>query len=314
MKDLSIYVGIVIQNNDPEQVGRVKVFVPGITNTIEGNWNGDLIGEDGSLIAVDKSFSLTSDPDFKPILVELQEDLPWASSATSIFGGDVSTITTGGLSEVLERPSNAIYFIPPIDKFENEKYTPGDYSGTPAGTFSIPSVGSHVYVFFKGGDLNHPVYFASAHNSADWSSIYGINYPTDYENAESPTSTYENKHVINTTKHTLEFIDSDEKEEIKLSHFSGSNIQILNDYTSKFTVKDDYTLVQENRFETVGKDLSITVGGNIVITNGGGTITIDSGGNIKIECSGTMDLNSGGAMNITAGGNMKLSAPKIDLN
>ena len=32
------YVGIVVQNNDPEQSGKIKVFVPHITATVYKKW------------------------------------------------------------------------------------------------------------------------------------------------------------------------------------------------------------------------------------------------------------------------------------
>ena len=32
------YVGIVVQNNDPTQRGRVKVFVPHVTPTVYNKW------------------------------------------------------------------------------------------------------------------------------------------------------------------------------------------------------------------------------------------------------------------------------------
>ena len=34
-----LYRGIVIQNNDPQQIGRVKVYVPGINLNQTKNWN-----------------------------------------------------------------------------------------------------------------------------------------------------------------------------------------------------------------------------------------------------------------------------------
>ena len=32
------YIGIVIQNNDPDQAGKVKVFVPHISPTVYNQW------------------------------------------------------------------------------------------------------------------------------------------------------------------------------------------------------------------------------------------------------------------------------------
>ena len=33
------YLGIVVQNNDPEKRGRLKVFVPHVTPTVYNKWN-----------------------------------------------------------------------------------------------------------------------------------------------------------------------------------------------------------------------------------------------------------------------------------
>ena len=35
------YKGIVIQNNDPKQMGRVKVYVPEVMTTLYKDWNSD---------------------------------------------------------------------------------------------------------------------------------------------------------------------------------------------------------------------------------------------------------------------------------
>jgi hypothetical protein len=37
----SIYLGIIVQNNDPQRRGRVKVFVPHLSPTIYEDWVGD---------------------------------------------------------------------------------------------------------------------------------------------------------------------------------------------------------------------------------------------------------------------------------
>ena len=33
------YLGIVVQNNDPEKRGRLKVFVPHVSSTVYANWD-----------------------------------------------------------------------------------------------------------------------------------------------------------------------------------------------------------------------------------------------------------------------------------
>jgi len=45
--------------------------------------------------------------------------------------------------------------------------------GSPVGTFSIPNAGSKVWVFFNGGDVQRPVYFAQVPNPGDISALHG---------------------------------------------------------------------------------------------------------------------------------------------
>lgn len=283
MADFSIYTGIVVQNNDPDKIGRVKVFVPGITNTVYDNWNGS---------AEDKEFSFI-DGSLLPILDQVRQDLPWAVCATGLFGGDTSKLNDNETPVDLSRPSDALVQSPPTDAFDKSYYTPGDYSGTSAGKYSIPNVGAHVFIFFKRGNTNFPVYFASSHSQEEWSAIFKDQYPSDYENTRSATQPYQNKHVINSSKHTLEFIDGDDVEEVKLSHFSGSNIQMLNDYISKYAVKDDLSLIENDKFETIKKNMNLDVGETINITVGNGTtITVNGDGTISVNASTSVTITT----------------------
>jgi phage gp45-like len=45
--------------------------------------------------------------------------------------------------------------------------------GSAVGTFSTPVPGSKVFVFFMGGDVQKPVYFAQAINPSDIKAITG---------------------------------------------------------------------------------------------------------------------------------------------
>lgn len=280
--EFTLYEGIVIQNNDPSKMGRVKVFVPGISNTIYENFNDTI---------TDKEFS-GIDGDLLAILGQLKEDLPWAYRATTIFGGDNGELSHNRGKRSLERPSDDKVKSPPSDSFGKSVYTPADYSDTCGGLYSIPSVGSHVYVFFKLGNTSYPVYFASSHGIDDYSKIFKDNYPSDYENEEKATESYTNKHVLNTSKHSLEFIDSDGIEAVNLSHFSGSNIQFLNEYVSKYCVKDDLTLIEGDKYETVKKNIKLDVGETI-------NITVGSGVTITVNGDGTINVNADTGLNIT---------------
>lgn len=76
------YKGIVIQNDDPEKMGRVKVFVPEISMTLYEAWNKDR--------DKDKKFTHLGsnlESDLKPdILQRLKNALPWGIVKQPIFG------------------------------------------------------------------------------------------------------------------------------------------------------------------------------------------------------------------------------------
>ena len=151
------------------------------------------------------------------------------------------------------------------------------------------------------------------------------------ENNRDSSADYSQKHVMNSTKHTFEFIDTDDSEELKLSHFCGSNIQMLNDYTSSFTVGDRLSLILKNEYYTVkmdrfghtvgkyeeiiDKDVNTTIGANntIAITENQ-DITI--GGNQNTAIEGNQDITIGGNLNITVTGTITITtgSSKITMN
>ena len=53
--------------------------------------------------------------------------------------------------------------------------------GTPQGTFSIPRCGSRVWIFFHGGDIQKPVYFAYSLVPTDHKNFYGNYEPVNNE-------------------------------------------------------------------------------------------------------------------------------------
>lgn len=89
-----IYLGVVEDNIDPENMGRCRIRILGL-HSPEKIYNG----EEGMAIT----------------------DLPWATPANPIQGGSISGLGWSG----------------------------------------VPVLGSHVAVFFIGGDHNYPVYFAT---------------------------------------------------------------------------------------------------------------------------------------------------------
>lgn len=79
------YLGMVINNNDPEFRGRIQVFVPHIMPTLYEGWNQN--GEDITINCVGDNMAqgLTS-----PIVNKLKQILPWAEAASPVVGQGVS--------------------------------------------------------------------------------------------------------------------------------------------------------------------------------------------------------------------------------
>lgn len=75
----NVYIGIVVNNQDWENRGRVQVFIPHLSNTLYKGWNES--GEDIKF----KSFeSSVFTPD---IISRLTDVLPWSEMAMPFFGG-----------------------------------------------------------------------------------------------------------------------------------------------------------------------------------------------------------------------------------
>jgi len=111
-----MYRGYVVDDEDPRDIGRVKIRIPGVYRKEVDN-----------------------------------EDIPWAIPASGLT-------RSGGNNMKPERST---------DLTEKELTTAFNKTGT-GGFFTIPSRGSHVWVFFDQGHHMHPVYFACATHEDDW--------------------------------------------------------------------------------------------------------------------------------------------------
>ena len=320
-----MYLGIVVQNNDPDKRGRVKIYIPHISVNVYESWYKN---------NVDKSFTFPGgniDSDLSKIIEPLKLVLPWSSPALPLVGAtgtgrynshldhgsisDSSNLkTTQENSDVVDLESKYNLNISgvgesPGRKYETESmrlgdafstslsgsknapnminpnsydYKPTTYSNTAKGSYSIPNVGSHLWVFFQDGDVMSPIYFAASSGTEDWNSIYKYNdehdYPATYENhssADDPyydtdTETYRNKFVINQKAGSLEFVNTDNREILKMTHYSGSFKEFNNRVNTELATKNDQKLVVENQFLTVqgfrssyiGRDLDNIVKGD----------------------------------------------------
>jgi hypothetical protein len=79
------YLGMVVNNNDPEYRGRVQIFVPHIMPTLYEGWNDKGENKQISCVGDNMPQGLTEE-----IVKKLQLILPWAESASPIVGQGIS--------------------------------------------------------------------------------------------------------------------------------------------------------------------------------------------------------------------------------
>ena len=121
------YLGIVVQNNDPEKRGRVKVFVPHITPTVYKRWVEN--NKDKKFKFIGKNLS----NDITDVTEDLKKILPWAEISSPLTGENssgrynafknVGTISdASSLSAAIANPDNSNidvskvnYFSPNLD-------------------------------------------------------------------------------------------------------------------------------------------------------------------------------------------------------
>ena len=102
-----MYLGMVVQNNDPEYRGRVKVYVPHIQANVYQDWYSE---------STNKTFSFVGKNiggDLDRILPELKTILPWAENAMPVVGSigsgrynahmEIGTISDSSRPETLEQ-------------------------------------------------------------------------------------------------------------------------------------------------------------------------------------------------------------------
>ena len=305
---LGIHLGIVVQNNDPEFRGRVKIFVPEHAPTIKGLTETLKKGVILAFKSIDKDYS----PEIASIIQDIKNELPWAEQASPLFAGcssgrynakfnkttasDANQCDEHGVVEGFRPTNNWVDTDSVIDDFGSinlyaAEYKPSNYSSMARGMFSIPNVGAHVYLFYLGNDLFHPVYFAASYGAADYHRIYtvsesseetgGNDYPDEYENVTKPENEnaakiFRSKSVINSNKNTIELVDTDESEMVKITHYSGSfkefgnraTVELATSNDQKLVIGDQFLTVKGRKYESVNRDDVNVIGGDEYITIG----------------------------------------------
>lgn len=307
-KYLGFYNGIIVQNNDPDYAGKVKVWVPHISPTVYAGWLGQ--------VKEDKRFKFLGAnvaQQFTMIVEELKQILPWADVALPLVnegatGRYAAVDQYGSISDsnvreythknekynkqysqnkdnIGEKPANlyeqtstAVHDefnttnnnVNHVNPFANQ-YRPSSYSNCSKGVFGIPSVGAHVWVFFREGDVNFPVVCFASYGKMDWDSIYDSkhDYPGNSENVKEivgkynhNVDKYRSKYVLNQKGGTLEIINTDHNEKVKITHYSGSFKEFNNSVTSELATGNDQKLVLGDQYNTIKGNKNLVVNGD----------------------------------------------------
>lgn len=124
------YVGLVVDVDDPDVLGRAKILVPGKNGLLFTNWNN--LEDDINF------YSVTPDFFSEDVLSRLKKVLPWARPAMPIWGGG-----TGSFNSTSNGSPNTV---PTSTAFNNGDMNP---AGTPYGTYyegDIGPGGTHFHI------------------------------------------------------------------------------------------------------------------------------------------------------------------------
>ena len=89
-------MGLCINNNDPEQRGRVQIFIPHIMPALYDGWNKEGLDIDITCVGPNLQNGLTNEQ-----IIKLRQILPWAESASPICGGSAP-------GDLLEQTKSAV--------------------------------------------------------------------------------------------------------------------------------------------------------------------------------------------------------------
>jgi hypothetical protein len=168
-------------------------------------------------------------------------------------------------------------------------YRPMPYANAAQGSFSIPNVGSHVWVFFENGDPLKPIVFAVSYGREDWKGIYdshidetsvGLSpdYPGKFENGlnkddkdykeSKDDMIYRGKYALNQRGGSMTIVNTFDREILNFTHFSGSFKEFNNYANVELAVNNDQKLVMGDQFlSTLGNKSEYINGGidNIIL-------------------------------------------------
>lgn len=300
-KHYGFFKGIIMQNNDPERRGRVKIAIPEffVEHLRDAGLNADVYA---ARFVGGGNISSVFDAE---TLKKFCSHLRWAEQAAPLLGGGTSGVfdaknkvaTVGdGHRGILREPMGEESITPSGESVSpkaamsihgtqggfdqgartglcdvyNQSYAPTAINNATKGSFSVPRVGAQVWVFFDHGSMLHPVYIAYVYDQSDWNSVTNpqganpsLHYPAGSENMQDGEPFFfTGQTVLNTKAGSIEFTETDDFEKVKISHFSGSFYEIGNHVTTEVSVENKTTIVKQNEFHTVEGDSATIIKGD----------------------------------------------------
>lgn len=329
MSQLSgFYRGIVVQNNDPQRLGRVKVFVPHLHMSLldieKSDYNSEFyFGEFGTNYQ-QKGKNLV---DLTKYIEKIKFKLPWAELSLPVTGGGFSSFNSSSNKATVSdspffsnqqadddgstgSPAGAdVKQNPPADAFSSStdnpnplgsSYSTQSYYNAPKGNFGVPQVNTKVWLFFLDGNSSTPVVFGYSPSANTYKQIYDdTNYPSGYENndpenTDNPENSKRRQAVVQNYKGgSITFNGTDNEEAVSIAHDSGSHTEFNNSGKKDLIMGQHSKLVKGPVYTTVEDTHSFHCGddSNITVT-----------GDIKIQA---------GVANYTAAQKWKDAASKL---
>lgn len=301
-KHYGFFRGIVMQNNDPERRGRVKIAIPEFTSHLARDlglpsdiYSARFVGGDN----INTMFN-------KEAVKKFCDVLTWAEQASPLIGGGtsgvfdakngVATVGEGYKGNFVREPLGEESITPSGESVSpkavischanpggfdtgyktgicdvyNQSLAPSPINNATKGMFSIPRVGSQVWVFFENGHLSHPIYMGYVFDKSDWNSVTNpqgsnpsLHYPNGSENIQDKEPYFfTGQTVLNTKAGSIEMIETDDMEKIKISHYSGSFYEINNQASIEVATANKISVVNQQETHTVKGDYGLRVMGD----------------------------------------------------
>jgi hypothetical protein len=320
--------GIVIKNDDPSKRGRIKIFLPAYPALIlNGSYSMNKPGKkiqpsdvatqylktEAAASNVRDVLGTSNIGGILPptIMEEIASIVPWADQASPLMGSggmgiydassgsynvsDVSR-TSADISPAKKEAKRIVNSVFPDTKttgsidVRSKLGVPSHTHNSARGSFSIPKVGSHVWVFFENGNVKRPIYFAYSFNDDEWNSALdgtpdapSIHQPSSIpseSNSKSP-KLIAGKYTLTERGGTIEIVNTQNFEAVKLTDFHGNTYQLTNHGIF------ENTATGKNKSSQISGDYFLKVDGNYKVEVTGDTQIISKG--TKHHVSG--DLN-----------------------